>query len=132
MSHPLLVIVDDEEDLLELLAYNFQRRGYEVVSFTRAQPALEFIEQRRPDMVLCDWMMPEMDGLTLCQQLKGSLHLADLPFVMFTCRTESSAQRLALAAGVTDFITKPIGMEALMKRVAEVITQHHRMRGQAG
>lgn len=131
MSLAKLVIIDDEEDLLELLAYNFQRKGYEVVSFNRALPAMDYIRKERPDLVLCDWMMPEMDGLSLCKRLKGSIDMADLPFIMFTCRTESLAERQALAAGVTDFITKPIGMTELLDRVNQVLTDQGRMRGRA-
>jgi DNA-binding response OmpR family regulator len=121
MSHPLLVIIDDEEDLLDLLTYNFERHGYQVAAFDRAAAAQEFIAQRRPDLVLCDWMMPEMTGLALCKQLKDSLDWADLPFVMLTCRTERSAKRQALAAGVTDFITKPVGMQQLLSQVDNIL-----------
>jgi len=57
---PMVVIIDDEEDLLDLYEYNFSKRGYRVITFERAKNALEFIQQNKPDIILCDWMMPEM------------------------------------------------------------------------
>ncbi|MEM7658333.1 MAG: response regulator, partial [Bacteroidota bacterium] len=63
MQKHLLVIVDDEEDLLDLYEYNFMREGFDVKVFNRALPALEFVNSTRPDLILCDWMMPEMSGL---------------------------------------------------------------------
>ncbi len=129
MNQPLLVIVDDEEDLLELYAYNFKRRGFAVKTFERAKPALHFIRKNRPALVMCDWMMPEMDGLELCKAIKSSLALADLPFVMVTCRTERLAKSEALAAGVTEFLTKPIGMENLVQRIKSLLTDSIRIPG---
>ncbi|MEO0895496.1 MAG: response regulator [Bacteroidota bacterium] len=113
----MVVIIDDEEDLLDLYEYNFSKRGFRVLTFNRASKALDYISQNRPDIILCDWMMPEMDGLELCKTIKSNLTTAEVPFLMVTCRTEKSAVRQALAAGVSDFISKPIGMDELVSRV---------------
>lgn len=118
---PLLVIIDDEEDILDLLSYNFTREGFEVAAFERAAPALDFLQDRRPVVILCDWMMPGMDGLEFCRQVKGNLELADIPFVMVTCRSEKTAQRMAMAEGVTDFIVKPIRVQDLVARVRSLL-----------
>lgn len=118
---PLLVIIDDEEDILELLSYNFKREGYKVAAFERAALALDFLANHRPVAILCDWMMPGMDGLELLRQIKGNLAMADIPFVMVTCKGEKSAQRLAMAEGVTDFIVKPIRVQDLVARVRSLL-----------
>lgn len=118
---PLLIIIDDEEDILDLLAYNFAREGFEVKTFERAGPALRFLHERKPDMILCDWMMPEMDGLELCRMVKGDLAMADIPFVMVTCRSERAAIKQALSAGVTDFIVKPVRLQELVSRVRDLL-----------
>ena len=115
-----LVIIDDEEDLLVLMEYHFKKEGYEVHAFERASEAWEFMDNNRPDMILCDWMMPDMSGLDFCRKVKGNLNLSEIPFVMVTCRSEESAIQRALAEGVSDFIKKPIPMPDLMTRVSEL------------
>lgn len=117
MREPLVVIVDDEEDLLDLYEYNFAKRGFRVATFERAEAAFDFILEEEPQIILCDWMMPDMDGLEFCRKVKSNIQLADIPFLMVTCRTEKSAIRQALASGVSDYISKPIGMEDLIERV---------------
>lgn len=121
MTQPLVVIIDDEEDILDLLTYTFLRQGYEVEGFNRATEALAFVKTKRPNIILCDWMMPEMDGISFTHQVKGHLELADIPLVMVTCKTANSAKRTALAAGVTDFISKPVRMDVLANRVRQLL-----------
>ncbi|MEZ4775269.1 MAG: response regulator [Bacteroidia bacterium] len=117
----LLVIIDDEEDILDLLEYNFLRVGFCVEAFNRAKPALEFLSQKKPAAILCDWMMPEMTGLELCRAIKENISLADIPFLMVTCRTETSAVKMALAEGVTDYIRKPVRISDLIGKVQTII-----------
>ena len=115
-----LIIIDDEKDLLDLMAYNFSRKGYEVFTFSHAQRAWDFLEETRPDLILCDWMMPEISGLDFCKRVKGNLQMADIPFVMFTCRSEKSAEQQALAEGVSAFIRKPIPIPELVNKVSHI------------
>lgn len=119
----LIVIIDDEEDLLDLYEYNFIKHGFEVATFDRATNALAYIRERHPVAILCDWMMPEMDGLELCKRIKSDIELAEIPFLMVTCRTDKNSVKQALASGATDFITKPIGMTQLIQHVNAIITQ---------
>ncbi|MDP5172742.1 MAG: response regulator [Bacteroidia bacterium] len=118
---PLLLIIDDEEDILDLLSYNFGKEGFEVATFDRADLALKFLEGRRPDAILCDWMMPGMDGLEFCRRVKSSVLFADIPFVMVTCRHEKLAEKLAISVGVTDFIVKPVRVPQLVSRVRTLL-----------
>lgn len=117
MVKPQVVIIDDEEDLLDLYEYNFSKRGFEVLTFSRAQDALEFLYRQQPDIILCDWMMPGMNGLDFCKRVKSNFEMADIPFMMVSCKTERSAVRQALAAGVSDYVSKPIGMNELVAKV---------------
>ncbi|MEL6696259.1 MAG: response regulator [Bacteroidota bacterium] len=119
----LIVIIDDEEDLLDLYEYNFIKHGFEVATFNRASKALKYIKEQTPIAILCDWMMPEMDGLELCRKIKSDIELADIPFLMVTCRTDKNSVKQALASGATDFITKPVGMNQLIQHVNAIITQ---------
>lgn len=123
MQKQLLVIIDDEEDLLDLFEYNFKKNGFEVAIFDRAKPALEFVSKTRPDMILCDWMMPGMTGLELCRNVKNNLNLADIPFVMVTCRNEPEAKKAAISAGATEFIPKPIPIQRLLQRVNQILVR---------
>ncbi|GAB4429789.1 MAG: hypothetical protein OHK0039_48450 [Bacteroidia bacterium] len=120
---PLLIIIDDEEDLLDLLEYNFSREGFRVAVFNRAQPALEYIRTRRPDLILCDWMMPEIDGLECCRRIRSDQATAQVPFVMVTCRTGQASVQQALAAGASAYIPKPIHMRELLGRVRHLLGQ---------
>jgi DNA-binding response OmpR family regulator len=123
MSKGFLVIVDDEHDLLDLFEYNFVRQGFEVEVFDRVKPALDFVQHNRPDMILCDWMLPGMTGLEFCKTLKEDMVLADIPFVMVTCRNEQEAITRARAEGVTDYITKPIRMSDLIERIKMILNR---------
>ncbi|MEM7367135.1 MAG: response regulator [Bacteroidota bacterium] len=123
MRKHLLVIIDDEEDLLDLFEYNFKKQGFEVAIFDRAKPALDFVSKNRPDMILCDWMMPGMTGLELCQSVKNNLQLADVPFVMVTCRNEPGAKQAAISAGATEFIPKPIPIQKLLEKVNRILVR---------
>ena len=120
---PLVLIIDDEEDILDLLTYNFTRAGFRVAAFEEASPALNFLGSNRPEAILCDWMMPGMTGIEVCREIKSNLHLADIPFIMVTCRSEKSAVREAKAEGVTDFITKPVRIPDLVNRVKNLLAE---------
>ncbi len=120
MPH-LIVIIDDEEDILDLLSYNFGREGFEVASFERATEALQFLSSRKPDAILCDWMMPGMDGLELCRKIKSDVLLADIPFIMVTCKSEKVAIRQAISEGVTDFVVKPVRIADLIARISSLL-----------
>lgn len=122
MNQGLLVMIDDEEDLLDLLEYNFSRVGFEVKAFEEATSAWKFISQSKPDLILCDWMMPGMTGLEFCKKVKEDMKLADIPFVMFTCRGEQEAIANAYLVGVSDYIVKPVKISELVNRVQSLMT----------
>lgn len=126
MDNGLLVIIDDEEDILDLLQYNFANKGFEVKAFTQAMTALEFISSRRPDVILCDWMMPEMDGLSFCRLLKKDRQLSRIPFIMVTCRSEKAAVESAMQEGVSDYIVKPVRIYELIRRVESLLMKYPR------
>lgn len=123
MGQGLLVIIDDEQDILDLLEYNFLRQGYEVEVFDNARQAWEFMSENRPDIILCDWMMPEMTGLEFCRLVKGHIAYSDIPFVMVTCRGEQHARKQALQTGVSEYIVKPVQLNELLNRVKLIMSQ---------
>lgn len=121
MKNKLLVIIDDEEDILDLLKYNFGLRGFDVVVFSRAEPAWEYIHTRTPSVILCDWMMPGMDGLEFCKKMKNDRGTSGIPLIMVTCKSDKSAKQSALDGGAIDYIVKPVKINELIQKVEKLV-----------
>ncbi len=116
-----LVIIDDHYDILELLKYNLVNEGYEVKMFFNAVDALKYINTDNTDLLITDWMLPEMDGLELCRNLKMSVSTRDIPLVMLTGKNDEIDAVTALEVGAEDYITKPIRFKELLSRVKKIL-----------
>ncbi|MGE0771600.1 MAG: response regulator transcription factor [Cyclobacteriaceae bacterium] len=116
-SHKVLV-VDDEEPILELLKYNLEKQGYEVKTAIDGQIAVEVAKKFHPDLVLLDIMMPKMDGVEACRQLRAIPELQNTYIVFLTARSEEYSEIAAFDVGADDYITKPIKPRALMSRIS--------------
>lgn len=113
-----VLVVDDEEPILELLKYNLEKGGYEVKTASDGAKAVEIAKRFLPDLVLLDIMMPKMDGVEACRQIKAIPEL-DKTFVVFlTARSEEYSEVAAFDVGADDYITKPIKPRALMSRIS--------------
>lgn len=115
-SHKVLV-VDDEEPILELLRYNLEKNGYEVRTASNGFQAVEIAKKFTPDVVLLDIMMPKMDGVETCRQLRENPDLQKTFIVFLTARSEEYSEVAAFDVGADDYITKPIKPRALMSRI---------------
>jgi two-component system, OmpR family, alkaline phosphatase synthesis response regulator PhoP len=112
-----VLVVDDEEAILELLRYNLEKGGYEVKTAIDGMKAVEIAKKFQPDLVLLDIMMPKMDGVETCRQIR-ELPNMDKAFVVFlTARAEEYSEVAAFDVGADDYITKPIKPRALMSRI---------------
>ena len=116
-----LVIIDDHFDILEILKYNLVNEGYEVKMFFNAVDALKYINADNTDLLITDWMLPEMDGLELCRNLKMSQSTRDIPLVMLTGKSDEIDAVTALEVGAEDYITKPIRIKELLSRVKKIL-----------
>jgi DNA-binding response OmpR family regulator len=116
-----LIVIDDSHDILELLKYNFLTEGYEVKAFFSAVDALKYVTIENTDMVITDWMLPEMDGLDLCRNLKHNPSTQDIPVVMLTCKSDEIDVVTALEVGAEEFIIKPVRMREMMTRVKKIL-----------
>lgn len=116
-----LVVIDDHYDILELLQYNLTREEYEVKNFVNAVDALKYITRENTDMVLTDWMLPEMDGLDLCKNLKHSLATRDIPVVMITGKNDEIDVVTALEVGAEDYIVKPFRIKEMLSRIKKIL-----------
>jgi two-component system, OmpR family, alkaline phosphatase synthesis response regulator PhoP len=113
-----ILIVDDEPDIVELLHYNLTREGYEVAQADNGKRAIEVAQAFKPDVVLMDVMMPVMDGIAACRQLREMNDFKQTHIIFLTARAEEFSEVAAFDAGADDFITKPIKPRALLSRLA--------------
>lgn len=119
--NPLVLIVEDELPLQKLLSYNLKSAGFDVVQAYDGEEAVTLIEERLPDLILLDWMLPQLSGLELCRRLRRRSHTAHLPIIMLTARGEEPDRLRGLETGADDFITKPFSPAELVARVRAVL-----------
>ena len=112
-----VLVVDDEEPILDLLKYNLERHGYEVKTANDGVKAIEVARKFIPDLVLLDIMMPRMDGIETCRQLREIKEMREAYIVFLTARSEEYSEVAAFDVGADDYITKPIKPRALMSRI---------------
>lgn len=121
MKRKHIVIVEDEEDILEVIEYNLLRDGYRVSAARNGSAALTLIRRERPDLVLLDLMLPEVDGLELCRTMRTDAVTRDIPIIMVTAKGEESDVVLGLGLGADDYVTKPFSPRELAARVRVVL-----------
>lgn len=112
-----VLVVDDEEAILELLKYNLEKSGYDVKTASDGAKAVEIARKFTPDLVLLDIMMPKMDGVETCRQLRDIQDLQKTFIIFLTARSEEYSEVAAFDVGADDYITKPIKPRALMSRI---------------
>jgi len=117
VSHKILV-VDDERSITDLLVYNLQRSGYQVVVAYDGRQALRLAQAERPDLVILDLMLPGLDGLDVCRALQRE---GSIPIIMLTARGEEIDRVVGLELGADDYVTKPFSVRELMARVKAVL-----------
>lgn len=116
-----ILIVDDEPDILEILHYNLRKEGYVVLQASDGRQGLEVAEREKPDLILLDIMMPELDGVEVCRQLRSNKAFSETPIAFLTARDEDFSQITALDVGGDDYITKPIKPRVLMSRIQALL-----------
>ena len=115
-----ILIVDDEADILEMLKYNLEKEGYTVLTARQGQSALDQVK-RKPDLILLDVMMPDMDGWEVCRRLKQDPKTAAIPVLFLTAKGAEMDEVLGLELGAEDYIVKPISVRKLLARVRAVL-----------
>jgi DNA-binding response OmpR family regulator len=123
MQNRTVVVVDDEPDIRDLLYYNLSREGFIVKSFSNPIPSIHYLQQNNPDIILRDWLMPEMDGLEFCKILKKDSKYKDIPIIMITCKSDKSDINAALNIGADDYLTKPFRIKELIERMNKIIQE---------
>ncbi|MDD2388689.1 MAG: response regulator transcription factor [Desulfobacterales bacterium] len=121
MSNEKILIVDDEEDILELVKYNFDREGYQTLCAENGEEALILVGSQQPDLIILDLMLPGMNGLEITKALKRQSDTRHIPIIMLTARGEESDIVKGLELGADDYITKPFSPKVLLARARAVI-----------
>jgi two-component system alkaline phosphatase synthesis response regulator PhoP len=122
MSEARILVIEDEPDLLRGLELNLKAEGYAVLSASRGDAGLEKALGERPDLVLLDIMLPGMNGLDVCRELRGRGFAA--PIIMLTARAEEVDRVVGLEIGADDYVTKPFGIRELMARIRVRLRRH--------
>jgi two-component system phosphate regulon response regulator PhoB len=118
VSRKKILVVDDEKDLVDILAFNLRREQYEVLTAPDGEKALEAARREAPDLVVLDLMMPGIGGLETCRRLRAEPRTSRIPVIMLTAKGEETEAVIGLAQGADDYVRKPFGVKELMARVA--------------
>ncbi len=121
MADTRILVVEDEQPIRDLIAFGLRRAGCEVALAEHSLAALASIGDRRPDLVLVDWMLPDMSGLELVRTLRRDANTRDIPVVMLTARGEEADKVAGLESGADDYVTKPFSARELVARIHAVL-----------
>ena len=124
MATTKILVVDDEEDILELIRYNLEKGGYQVLTAQSGEVALEKVISEIPDLVLLDLMLPGVDGIEVCRQINGDVATKHIPVIMLTAKAEEMDVVIGLEIGADDYITKPFSPRVLLARVKAVLRRN--------
>lgn len=121
MAHEKILLIEDEKDILELIAFNLECSGYDVIKASNGEDGLKRAMNEEPDLVLLDLMLPGMDGFDVCRELKQDKKTRKIPVIMLTARGEDTDIVSGLELGAEDYITKPFSPKILIARIRTVL-----------
>lgn len=116
-----IVVIDDEPFILMMVEDKLMRAGLEVVASRESVKAYETVKGEMPDLVILDWMMPEISGIDVCRQIKGDPDTAHIPVFMLTAKGQDEDEKIGIKAGVAKYITKPFSPKMLLDEVLLVL-----------
>jgi len=116
-----IYIVEDESDIAELLKVNLEKSGYKPKSFSEASSFFKKVEVEKPDLVILDLMLPDMDGLEVCKNLRGNPKTSGIPIIMLSAKGEETDRILGLELGADDYVTKPFSPRELISRIKAIL-----------
>jgi DNA-binding response OmpR family regulator len=117
----LILVVDDEKDIVDLVEYNLKDAGYRVLTALDGKTGLQLARDHKPDLVVLDLMLPEMDGKDVCKELKREKATESIPIIMLTAKTSELDRVVGLELGADDYVTKPFSPRELVLRVKNIL-----------
>ncbi len=118
---PHILVVEDEDSLATLLQYNLEKEGYEVTLAGDGEEALLQTQERLPDLVVLDWMLPKVSGIEVCRRIRQRSESRNVPIIMLTARGEETDRIRGLDTGADDYVVKPFAMSELAARIRAVL-----------
>ena len=112
-----ILLVDDEQDILEIVGYNLAQEGYRIVTASNGKEAIASRKKERPHLIIIDVMMPEMDGMEACENIRKIPELSNVIITFLTARNEDYSQVAGFDAGADDYIAKPLTGDVLKKKL---------------
>ena len=116
-----IFVVEDEKPILTLLTYNLEKEGYKVSSSSNGEEALSLIKEKKPELILLDWMLPDLSGIKICQYLKQDEKVKNIPIIMLTAKGEEEDKVKGLNTGAEDYMTKPFSFPELLARIKALL-----------
>ena len=130
MERNKIVVIEDEPDIIEVVSYNLKREGYTVIPVKRGDEGLNAVRNESPHLVILDLMLPGLDGLSICQQMKSDPMVRDIPIIMVSAKGEESDVVIGLELGADDYLAKPFSPRELLARVKAVLRRGPAQEGQ--
>jgi len=124
--HELIAVVDDEKDIVELVAVHLKKAGFKIKEFYDSQGLLDFLTAHEPDVIILDLMLPDADGIEICKYLRKESKYAHIPIIMLTARADETDKILGLELGADDYMTKPFSPKELVARVKAILRRKQR------
>ncbi|RAK60003.1 phosphate regulon transcriptional regulatory protein PhoB [Phenylobacterium hankyongense] len=118
---PSILVVEDEDSLATLLQYNLEKEGYDVRLANDGEEALLLVDEKLPDLVVLDWMLPKVSGIEVCRRLRQGSESRNIPIIMLTARGEETDRIRGLDTGADDYVVKPVSMTELAARIRAVL-----------
>lgn len=117
LSNPKILVIEDEPSQVELLKFNLDRQGYDVVVAMDGEEGVQSARDELPDLILLDWMLPSLPGVEVCRHLRRNKATREIPIIMLTARSEERDKVRGLEVGADDYITKPYSIKELIARI---------------
>ena len=124
-----LLIIEDDRSLADVVEYNFSQSGYEVFCARDGQDGINQARSRLPDIILLDLMIPVIDGIEVCRQLRAESATRETPIIMVTAKSEEVDQLIGFSVGADDYVIKPFSVRVLLEKVKTVLRRHARSKG---
>lgn len=121
-----ILVIEDEEHINELIKFNLENNGYEVISAFDGLKGMELAVKEKPDLLLLDVMLPKMDGVEVCNKLKNREDTEDIPIIMLTAKAHETDKVLGLEIGADDYMTKPFSTRELLARIKVILKRYEK------